>query len=391
MIRKLCVLFVCALCLCGLASAHPHDDGDAPDVNLPPIVLAEDGRMVSITLDDMALYFAELEGRDNPHIGCCMVVTYRAFAAGISEIWGDGIPERSDIEYTSALVSRGSVRSAKYLTGNFEDMNPAYRGKAWFTGADGSLISDPKQNDLQWGSRERTIDSYRFTMTRISTGESVTLTFADHVFPEGYFDTRRKVEVEETASPEEILRFAEEYALVGERYRERSDAWLFNEISNTHPVVVELEIIDRSTGKVVADFHYDHWHGGLPHIHEGEDIELMARYIDESGSVIPLYHGTRNPGAAYAMSARIADGAPAGFARVSDHGDHVHIYGDHEGDTYVVFQLIERDTGAVIWESGPIEVEVEEGHLNMKMFAVIGGGLVLLVGAGIVLMKRRKE
>lgn len=153
--------------------------------------------------------------------------------------------------------------------------------------------------------------------------------------------------------------------------------------------VTELEIIDRSTGKIIADFHDDHWHGELPHIHEGEDIELMANFIGADGKAIPLYHGTRNPTAVYAMSARIADGAPAGYATTSDHGDHVHIYGIHEGDTYVVFQLLEHPGGRVVWESGPIEVEVEESHLSMTTVAIVGGIAVLLVVGGFFYVKRK--
>ncbi|MCP1663304.1 MAG: hypothetical protein D5R99_07805 [Methanocalculus sp. MSAO_Arc1] len=166
-------------------------------------------------------------------------------------------------------------------------------------------------------------------------------------------------------------------------------ALLFCSAASAQVTVAELEIIDRSTGNVVADFHDDHWHGELPHIHEGDDIELMANFIGEDGAFIPLYHGSRNPDGIYAMSARIADGAPAGFARVSDHGDHVHIYGDHEGDTYVVFQLLEQSTRNVVWESGQIEVEVEEGHLSMGLVAGLGAGIILVCCLGYYLYRKR--
>ena len=166
-------------------------------------------------------------------------------------------------------------------------------------------------------------------------------------------------------------------------------ALLLCSAASAQVTVAELEIIDRSTGKVVADFHDDHWHGELPHIHEGEDIELMANFIGDDGAVIALYHSRRNPDGIYAMSARIADGAPTGYARVSDHGDHVHIYGDHEGDTYVVFQLLDQATRNVIWESGPIEVEVEEGHLNKGLIAAIIGVVLLGCGIGYYLYRRK--
>lgn len=116
--------------------------------------------------------------------------------------------------------------------------------------------------------------------------------------------------------------------------------------------VSDLEIIDRSSDEVVADYH-GHWHGSLPEIPLGEHISLGAVFEDEDGEVIPI-----GDDEAYQFGARVADDAEE-ILSTESHGDHVHLHGESAGETAVIFQLlhdgdVERET------SDPLGVTVEE-------------------------------
>ncbi len=116
----------------------------------------------------------------------------------------------------------------------------------------------------------------------------------------------------------------------------------------------KFEIVDRSTGDAVADVHGDHWHGSLPHVHEGEHISLGANIEDDHGDEVEL------DGDHYSLGVELADGAHEGVVSFDEHGDHVHIIGEEDGHTDVVFQLIHDDH--VEYETPPIEVEVGHHH-----------------------------
>ncbi|MDQ2050347.1 hypothetical protein RBH26_07595 [Natronolimnohabitans sp. A-GB9] len=116
--------------------------------------------------------------------------------------------------------------------------------------------------------------------------------------------------------------------------------------------IEEFEIVDRSTDEVAAYVHGDHWHGELPHVDEGEHISLGANIETADGEEIDL------SGEEYSLGVELADGAEDGVLSVDEHGDHVHIEGESEGHTDVVFQLVHDDH--VDYETPAIEVAVSE-------------------------------
>ncbi|SDQ90659.1 hypothetical protein [Natronobacterium texcoconense] len=124
-----------------------------------------------------------------------------------------------------------------------------------------------------------------------------------------------------------------------------------------HVEVEDLEIIDRSDDEVVADIHGDHWHGELPHVHVDDNISLGAVFTDDHGDEIPIGSDEE-----YELAVSVADDAADEIVEIDSdehwHGDHVHIYGESEGETEVVFKLWHDDHAD--WESPPIEIEVED-------------------------------
>ncbi len=116
--------------------------------------------------------------------------------------------------------------------------------------------------------------------------------------------------------------------------------------------ITVFEIIDRSGDEVTAYVHVDHWHGDLPEISFGENASLGA-YLEEDGEEVEL------DGDHHALDVALAEGAEEGIVSFDSHGDHVHIIGEQEGETKVVFQFIHD--GNVEYETPPLSLVVIEG------------------------------
>ena len=116
--------------------------------------------------------------------------------------------------------------------------------------------------------------------------------------------------------------------------------------------ITAFEIINRRADEVAAYVHGDHWHGSLPEVVLGENISLGA-YIEEDGEEEYL------DGDHHALGVALAPGAEEGIVSFDLHGDHVHIKGESEGETMVVFQFIHD--GEVEYETPPIAVKVIPG------------------------------
>lgn len=125
-----------------------------------------------------------------------------------------------------------------------------------------------------------------------------------------------------------------------------------------HGDVSDLTILDRNDDEAeVAEYHDGHWHGELPHVHVEENLSLGAVFEDEDGHEIPIGHDEE-----YELGVRVADDAETGIVSIDEdddfHGDHVHVHGEAEGETELVFMLWHDDHAD--WESEPIAVEVED-------------------------------
>jgi len=115
--------------------------------------------------------------------------------------------------------------------------------------------------------------------------------------------------------------------------------------------ISEFKVIDRSKDEVTAYVHGDHWHGSLPVVHVEEHVSLGASIEDAEGNEIPL------DGDHYELKVELAEGANEGIVSFHQHTDHVHIVGEMEGQTEVVFQLWHQDH--IGYETPPITVVVE--------------------------------
>lgn len=118
-----------------------------------------------------------------------------------------------------------------------------------------------------------------------------------------------------------------------------------------------FNLIDRSDDSRIAYAHSDHWHGSLPPVPLGDRLSLGAQILDEDGDALSL------DGSPFSFGVAAAPGAAGGIVDLVLHGDHVHIRGEAEGQTTVVFQLLSN--GDVEYETPPMIVNVSadaEGH-----------------------------
>jgi len=115
--------------------------------------------------------------------------------------------------------------------------------------------------------------------------------------------------------------------------------------------VSDVEILDRAPDphEAVADWHDDHWHGELPTVPVDDNISLGAVFLDGDENEAEL-------NGEYELRVRLEDDADEVVA-FDYHGDHVHIIGEEEGETEVVFQLWHDDHAD--FETTPIAVTVE--------------------------------
>lgn len=119
--------------------------------------------------------------------------------------------------------------------------------------------------------------------------------------------------------------------------------------------ISRVNLIDRDSGEELVHTHGTgedmHWHGGLPHLHSGEGIEVNVVFLDSDGEPITL-------GEDYTVQARLAEGAAEGVIEIENHGDHVDISAIGEGEVEIIFALWHDDHSE--FDSPSITVEVDD-------------------------------
>jgi len=116
------VLLIAALVLFQGALAHMPGAASAPEVDLGPIVILDNGVPVEISIDNVAKYRGELKG-EGLDACACRVCMYRALLTGINDVWGDEVPEGLISGVKSCRVSDGALHAAWYVTGTAPGMD----------------------------------------------------------------------------------------------------------------------------------------------------------------------------------------------------------------------------------------------------------------------------
>ncbi len=122
--------------------AHMPGAEPPPEFEMEPIVITDGGVEIEITIDDVGEYHNECmqefktkmlkkKGKTDEEIAkiienkfagtsgiCpCSSCAFRAALLGISQVWGDEIPERSDIKIITRRPTPGATQCLQYITG----------------------------------------------------------------------------------------------------------------------------------------------------------------------------------------------------------------------------------------------------------------------------------
>ncbi|RQD82521.1 MAG: hypothetical protein D5R96_04510 [Methanocalculus sp. MSAO_Arc2] len=262
---------------------------------------------------------------------------------------------------------------------------------AVFTGADGKAIPLMEEDTFYDTGRGTFTGDYIFNVRLADgapTGIVTLLCHGDHVHVRG----------QQAGETNIVFQLQEDDKVVWESpsigVNVRKDDTPTEIVGDGTIQIAELKIIDRSVREVTADHHFDHWHGRLPVVTKGTHISLGAEFTTEDGEKVPLMEEDifYDPGrgvftGAYIFNVRLADGAPRGIVELLCHGDHVHVRGQQDGRTALVFML-QRDDD-VVWESAEINVMVEDPDMapapaepaespGFGLLAALGGLMVVI-------------
>ena len=256
------VMVLLAFLLVPLATApvgaHQPGAEAPPEFELGPIVIADGGVEIEIAIQDVWNYHNERmkaiktknlkeQGKTEEEIskiiekefagtigdcpcGCC---AFRATKIGISEVWGDETPERSDIEIISRLPSVASMQCFQYITGTGPKVpNVINKGEFHMILPDGTEVTDLSPKNVKKLSAGMDVSNWNFVITRKSTGEKFKVQLREDVHPEGYFELREKVKfgIPEMATGEEVERFTTLWVELRDAFLTQPDWELFEDI-----------------------------------------------------------------------------------------------------------------------------------------------------------------
>ena len=225
-----------------------------PKFKLEPIVVDDGGKIVKITIEEIGLYHNEIakkmrikmlkkQGKTDEEIKAiiekefanstgicpCVASTYRAVLLGIKKIWKDEIPKRDDIKIISYLPTPGSLHCLQYITGNCPKAKSNTKGEFHIILPNGTEVKNFNVKYLKKVSINNNASNYCFIITRKSTGESFTANLKDGIFPDDFFDLRKKVKygIPKKATDKERRRFISEWEEVRNKLLTKPDSALF--------------------------------------------------------------------------------------------------------------------------------------------------------------------
>lgn len=241
------VLLLAALVLIVGAFAHSAGTASQDDTGVPldpvdplsPIIVHDNGVQASISISDAAAYHAKMEAEEDgtpvpeqPEIDPCCAWMFRSLSAGTRALWGNDIPARSDISVASYLPSCGALHTGWYVTGTGPGMDATSAGRFILVKPDGTELTDTSHAARSKIAKSRTADSYRIVITRVSTGESATVSLKSGAFPDRFFELFKKVKTDPSVTKEEVAEFNQVKGAFRDNLVQRMDDELFSIVRN---------------------------------------------------------------------------------------------------------------------------------------------------------------
>ena len=236
--------------------AHMPGSSPPPEFELEPIVISDRGVEIEISIEDIGSYHNECmkefktkmlkkKGETDEEIAkviekefagatgtCpCTSFAFRAALLGISELWSDEIPERSDIKIITCRPTPGATQCLQYITGTgLKVPNVTNKGELRMILPDGTEVIDLSVPSLKKHMKGMGIETWNITIMRKSTGEQFEVQAVEDIFPPGFEELRKKVKMEGTATQEEIGEFRTMWEEVRDAFLTKPDWELFEGI-----------------------------------------------------------------------------------------------------------------------------------------------------------------
>lgn len=247
--------------------AHQPGAKPPPEFELEPIVICDGGAEIEITVADIGDYhhermkeiktkmlkqkgktdeeiakvikkeFGDVTGADA--ICACAAGAYRVAKLGISQVWGDEIPERSDIKIISRIPTMGSMQCFQYITGTGPKVpNVTAKGEFHMILLDGTEVTDFSIKNVKPRSKDMDASYWNCIFIRKSTGEQFEVQVKDDALPEGFYELRKKVKfgIPEVATGEEVDEFTTLFEEVRDGFLTLPDWELFEGVEEPFPV-----------------------------------------------------------------------------------------------------------------------------------------------------------
>ncbi len=247
--------------------AHMPGAKPPPEFELEPILITDGGMEIEITVADIGDYhhermkeiktkmlkqqgktdeeiakliekeFGQISGADA--ICACAAGAFRVAKLGISEVWGDEIPERSDIKIISRIPTMGSMQCFQYITGTGPKVpNVTYKGEFHMVLLDGTEITDFSIQNVKPRSKDMDASWWNCIFIQKSTGEEFGVQVKDDALAEGFYELRKKVKfgIPEMATGEEIDEFRTVYEEVRDGFLTLPDWEIFEGVEKPFPL-----------------------------------------------------------------------------------------------------------------------------------------------------------
>lgn len=153
------------------------------DVVLPPLEIKKEGNLCRVNYTDVAL-------EDDGKICVCGSFAFRAMQAALAELWPGEIPEQDWI----------------YVKGPYSD------------GVEAALETIVGAGNFSLEQREQNTGFYNFKVTDQRSGKAVNITVKPEVYPENFFELKKKVQAG-TATAEEKQEFQGKRARLADKVR----------------------------------------------------------------------------------------------------------------------------------------------------------------------------
>ncbi len=261
-IKVVAILLLCFVLLSAISipiEAHMPGADPPPEFELEPIVIDDGGTEIEITIDDVGNYHNERmkelktkmlkkqnkTGEEIANIveeefagvtGTCPCTSFafRAALLGISELWGDEIPERSDIKIVTRRPTPGATQCLQYITGTGPKVpDVTSKGELQMILPDGTEVTNLTVPSLKKHMKDMGIETWNIVIIQGSTGKEFEVQAVKDIFPGGFErfeELRQKVKMEKTGTPEETAEFITQWEEVRNAFLTQPDWELFEGI-----------------------------------------------------------------------------------------------------------------------------------------------------------------